>query len=191
MVLIGCSTTPPPPSPNSSACLAALEARGISFAPWAAPRQGKCVVDTPVRASKARIAIFQPELKTSCQILLAWTDFEGDVDRLARQYMGSPLVAVLHYGSYSCRMMTGNSGRLSLHAQAKALDIAGFRLRNGTVIKVQSAWRGRMPDRQFIRAVARDACRRFNVVLTPDSDGYHQDHIHVDVGPWRVCGRRS
>jgi hypothetical protein len=31
--------------------------------------------------------------------------------------------------------------------------------------------------------VFKAGCRRFAVALSPDSDGYHQNHFHFDMGP--------
>ncbi|HYC13481.1 MAG TPA: extensin family protein, partial [Stellaceae bacterium] len=31
------------------------------------------------------------------------------------------------------------------------------------------------------------ACDYFSVVLSPDSDRYHYNHLHFDIGPWRLC----
>ena len=76
----------------------------------------------------------------------------------------------------------------TLDAQARALDIAGFVLADGRTITVLAGWYGRPDERRFLRAVAAAACRTFSVVLTPNSDRYHRDHIHVDIGPWRKCG---
>ena len=102
--------------------------------------------------------------------------------------MGSPVVAVRHYGSFACRGMTGNAGRASLHAQARALDIAGFQLADGRVVTVLTGWSGpRGPAPVPAGALPLAACRQFSVVLTPNSDRFHQDHIHVDIGPWRKC----
>ena len=41
--------------------------------------------------------------------------------------------------------------------------------------------------KRLLQLAASAACRWFGVVLTPDSDRWHQDHIHVDLGPWRRC----
>jgi hypothetical protein len=48
-------------------------------------------------------------------------------------------------------------------------------------------WAGTGPKRQFLRHLARRACDYFSVVLTPDSDADHHDHIHLDIGPDRRC----
>jgi hypothetical protein len=171
---------------SGPSCVRLLAERGIVSVPW----QGgvsACPIDTPIRANAGAVAAFKPPVETSCAMLVAWSDFEAEIDRAARANLGSPVVAIRHYGSFACRGMTGNAGRASLHAQARALDVAGFALANGRVVTVIAGWRGRTDEQSFLRAVASAACRRFSVVLTPDSDRFHQDHFHVDIGPWRKC----
>ncbi|MEK0082596.1 extensin family protein [Benzoatithermus flavus] len=173
---------------SGAACLAVLRERGIAVGRWQHIPDRSCRVDTPVRAGSGRLASFVPPLETSCAMLVAWSDFEAEVNRAARTHLRSPVVAVQHYGSYACRSMTGNAGRASLHARARALDISGFRLADGRIVTVHEGWRGTRAEQRFLRAVASAACRRFSVTLTPESDRRHQDHLHVDIGPWRQCG---
>ena len=110
------------------------------------------------------------------------------MERAARDYLRSPVVAIRHFGSFACRRMTGNSARLSLHSQARAFDIAGFKLADGRIVTVERGWRGPRDEQRFLRAVAAAACRYFSVTLTPDTDRLHYNHLHVDIGPWRQCG---
>jgi hypothetical protein len=192
LALGGCGDNEPPPRPGASAltgptCVRLLAERGIAVQPWQGGTRA-CPVDTPVRTTRGRVSVFAPPLETSCAMLAAWSAFEAELDRAARATMGSPVVAIRHYGSFACRRMTGNAGRRSLHAQAQALDIAGFQLADGRVVTVLRGWSGPRDQRRFLRAVAVAACRQFSVVLTPNSDRFHQDHIHVDIGPWRKCG---
>jgi hypothetical protein len=46
---------------------------------------------------------------------------------------------------------------------------------------------GAGPKRVFLRALAERACAYFNVVLTPETDRYHYNHLHLDIGPYRLC----
>jgi hypothetical protein len=168
-------------------CLRALAAQGITVRPWVGGTT-TCPVDTPVLATSGILARFSSPLRTSCAMLLAWSEFELDIDRAARTIMHSRVVAVRHFGSFACRRMTGNGARQSLHAQARALDVAGFQLADGRVVSVESGWDGSRDEQRFLRAVAKAACKHFSVTLTPDSDSDHLNHLHVDIGTWRLCG---
>jgi hypothetical protein len=172
--------------PTGAACMSALAARGIEVAPWAAPKSGNCVVDRPVTPVGAP-PLLSPPPRTSCSMLLAWATFEPVIDELAQRHLGSPLRSIQTYGSHACRRMTGNRSRASLHASARAMDIAAFELADGKRISVQKDWHGRGAATRFLKAVALAACERFSVVLTPETDRLHEDHLHVDIGPWKVC----
>jgi hypothetical protein len=83
---------------------------------------------------------------------------------------------------------TGGSGRLSNHAAGLAIDIAGFEFADGTRVLVKDHWRDPGPRGRFLREIARAACEQFSVVLTPNTDVWHRDHIHLDLGRERLCG---
>jgi hypothetical protein len=116
------------------------------------------------------------------------------VEPAARQYLGGTLAEVKVAASYSCRAINGISGgKLSEHGHANALDVAGFVLEGGRTVMVKTGWSGRGDEQAFLRAVHRGTCSTFTTVLGPDSDGYHQDHFHMDLarhgrdGQGRIC----
>lgn len=170
-------------------CLADVAARGARMTPWTeAPTRGSCGVDTPITLLAGRYELLPP-VGTSCRMASAWLKMEPTIDHLARRELGVPVAAVTHYGSYGCRRVNNSwFGRKSLHATARALDVSGFVLADGQRIEVARDWRSRGSKGRFLRAVAKAACERFSVVLTPESDRHHQDHLHFDIGPWRHCG---
>ena len=177
----------PPYQIGGAACLRALASRGIVVEPWAPPAAGACRVDTPVLATGGSTVGFSPPLQTSCAMLLAWTDLELAVQQAARARLGSPVVTVRNFGSFSCRGINGRPGRLSLHALGRALDVSGFELADGRVVTVAEGWKGPRDERRFLRDVRDAACRHLGAVLDPDSDRQHRDHLHLDLGPWRLC----
>jgi hypothetical protein len=79
------------------------------------------------------------------------------------------------------------SGRVSQHATANALDVAGFRLADGRRITVAADWADEGDEGRFLRAVRDGACRSFETVLGPEYNAAHRDHLHLDRGPYRVC----
>lgn len=109
------------------------------------------------------------------------------VDRAARAYLGSPIVRIETFGSYSCRDVAG-SGRRSAHATANAIDVAAFILANGERISVKNGWSGGNPrERQFLRVVHESACKRFGTVLGPAYNAAHEDHFHLEEGGRSFC----
>ncbi len=107
----------------------------------------------------------------------------------ASAWLGSRVVKVESLGTYSCRPVNGRPGaRLSEHGRANAVDIGAFVLADGRRITVKDGWNGGDRDvRRFLRAVHAAACRRFGIVLGPDADAFHRDHLHFDMGQGPYC----
>jgi hypothetical protein len=178
---------PPPAQADALQCLAALDRAGVQYqlAP-AAASAGGCAVLNPVSVAAAAIPWNQPAV-TSCALALALARFEREtVEPAALLHPGQRVRVLRHRGAYACRGTAG--GRTSQHAAGNAIDIAGFELEDGTLVLVERDWRRRDRRGDFLRDVARRACREFSMVLTPDSDPDHRDHLHLDIGPWRQCG---
>lgn len=111
------------------------------------------------------------------------------VQPAARARFGTTVSKIESFGSFACRPRNNVAGnRMSEHGRADAIDIGGFLLANGRRITVKRDWNG--PDSQaraFLRDLHTAACRRFNVVLGPDANAYHQDHLHFDMGNGPYC----
>jgi len=106
----------------------------------------------------------------------------------AQRVFAQPVVQVDHLGSYACRnVYNRKEGRLSQHASANALDIAGFRLADGQRIELLRDWPGEGAKARFLREVQAGACEQFNTVLGPEYNAAHRNHFHLDMGGWRVC----
>ncbi|MEA3009275.1 MAG: hypothetical protein QOJ91_967 [Sphingomonadales bacterium] len=107
----------------------------------------------------------------------------------AEAWLGSRIVKVESFGTYSCRPVNGRAGaRLSEHGRSNAVDIGAFVLADGRRITVLAGWRGGDEDvRRFLRAVHDSGCRRFGIVLGPDADAFHRDHLHFDMGQGPYC----
>jgi hypothetical protein len=183
-LLASCQSAPKP-----SACLLTLASHGapVQMTEVDAPR-GACAIDDPVRADGAAI----PWSKTavaSCQLVSTMELFERDVVQpAALRYFGKPVMRVDHLGAWSCRRQAGwFFPRWSEHATGKAIDVAGFELADGRRVMVADGWRPRGPAHDFLHAVARGACAYFALVLTPNTNGDHRDHLHLDVGPQKKC----
>jgi len=184
--LAACAREPPRTPPPVSGCLDALRAAGLLVEAWDAPASGACRVEAPVRLARTGLGFDRP-LETSCPLALAWLRFETEIRAIARRELGREPRGVIHMGSHACRRMTGNAGRASLHARALALDLVGFEFPDGSRVTVFEDWSDRGPRGRFLRAVAKAACRHFAMVLTPRSDRFHLDHLHLDLGPFVRC----
>jgi len=91
-------------------------------------------------------------------------------------------------GSYECRDRNRVSGeRLSEHARANAIDVVGISLGSAGSI----SFTDRLALRDLREKARISACSRFPTVLGPGSDGYHEDHIHLDLlerkSGYRIC----
>jgi len=189
VVLSGCGGTPSPSVLSGRACLARLDRQEVDYHPVdpVPAADSRCQVDTAVRVSRVEARLNNP-VTMSCALASRLDDFEREVVQpLAREELGSRVVRLNHLGSFSCRGRNGGTSRLSEHALGRAIDIAGFRLSDGSTVSVEHDWAEPGPKRLFLRHLARRACQYFSVVLTPDSDGYHYNHLHFDIGPDRLC----
>ncbi len=188
VLLAGCSGTPGPSGFGGPACLARLTAEEVRYRPVDsidAP-DSRCEVDTAVRVSRVEAGLNHPAVM-SCALASRLDDFEREVVQpLAAAELGHRVVRINHLGSYSCRGIHGSS-RLSQHALGRAIDVAGYRLSDGTTVSVEHDWSESGPKRLFLHRLARKACGYFSVVLTPDSNSEHYNHIHLDIGPDRLC----
>ena len=129
--------------------------------------------------------------KITCEAAVAlafWLNHE--VQPAAQEYLGQHIATVQSLGSYSCRNIVGARLRKtsrSEHAVANAIDIAGFTMADGSVLSVRSQWRTDSPEARFLRSIRDRACRYFHVVLSPDHNQAHQDHLHLERGRLRRC----
>jgi hypothetical protein len=102
--------------------------------------------------------------------------------------LGSPLRGVDNFDSYECRGRNRVRGAtLSEHGRANALDVRGFRLANGEMVRLTDV----SVAKDWREALRASACARFSTVLGPGSDGNHEDHIHLDLaerrGDYKTC----
>jgi hypothetical protein len=184
------STRPPPPPPTLAgpACLAALKSQSFAAAPIAFPPQGPCSIEAPVRVRGLGIAL-SPAVTMDCGLAERLHEFDRDVvEPAARRDFGSAARTLLDFGAFACRPETSGRNRISQHGYGRAIDVAGFVLADGTRISVEQDWDDDGKRGAFIHEIARAACRYFSVVLTPDSNADHHNHLHLDTGPDRLCG---
>ncbi|MDX5445549.1 MAG: extensin family protein [Zoogloeaceae bacterium] len=170
-------------------CLALLASAEMHFEPLPDRTTGPgCVFSNAVRVSRTQVQIGAP-FSLSCPAAVSLALWEQHVlQPEARRVLGASVQRLEHYGSYACRNVYGREdGRLSQHATANALDLAGFVLADGRRITVARHWPGNGAEADFLQAIHRGACRFFNGVMGPEYNLAHADHLHLDRGPYRVC----
>lgn len=179
-------------------CRALLRAAGVRYTTLPPRREGaQCGYADGVRFAPggSRTIAFSPANPgISCPVAAALSVWEWEVVQPAAQkHFGQRVVRIEHLGSYSCRRIYGRSaGDWSEHATADAVDVAGFRLADGTRVSVVEDWAKGGEKAAFLRAVRGGACRLFSTVLSPDYNAAHRDHLHLDEAArgelgWRVC----
>ncbi len=180
------------------ACQAALERAGVRYTALP-PRsgEGQCGYSDGVRFTSggARRIDFAPAgLGVACPVAAALAIWEWNVVQpAAERHFGTKVTSIDHFGSYSCRRIYGrDAGTWSEHSTADAVDIAGFRLGNGTRITVARDWQGVTAKAAFLREVRDGACQLFATTLSPDYNAAHADHFHLDQADrgamgWRAC----
>ncbi len=86
---------------------------------------------------------------------------------------------------YSCRTRNNQPGaKVSEHGRGRAIDISGFQLANGAEVSVLKGWKS-AANAKTLRRLHKGACGTFGTVLGPNSDRYHQDHLHFDTARYR------
>lgn len=136
------------------------------------------------------------EALLSCAMAGTLAQFAERADATARQVMGAGLAAIDAGPGYQCRRRNGAAtGKLSEHAFANALDIAGFVLTDGREFTIARHWpvivdgrddtptvRAKDDAGRFMAMLHGQACALFTTVLGPDSNSAHESHFHLDLG---------
>jgi hypothetical protein len=134
--------------------------------------------------SVSGIALSQPAVLdcTTARALKSWVE-TGMKPAIGSRGGGVDKLVV--FASYACRTRNNQRGaRLSEHAKGRAIDIGGFRLRDGSTITVLEGW-GRGGEGRALRQMHRAACGTFGTVLGPESDRFHRNHFHFDTARHR------
>ena len=183
---------PAPPEP--SACRLALT-ETIAIAPSIPDIKGAggCGGEDLVRLEaivlpdKRRVSV-KPAAILRCPMASALADWiRSDIAPLAER-LGSAVSDLDNFDSFECRGRNRIVGaKLSEHGRANALDVRAIKFADGSLISLTD----RTVPRGLRESVLHSACSRFSTVLGPGSDGYHEDHIHLDLmerrNNYRIC----
>lgn len=170
-------------------CRQALQTSALRYREQAdSPETARCPLRNVWRidAGEARLS---SSFLASCPLAVAYALFETHgLQPAAQRVFGQSVAQVDHLGSFACRnVYHREQGRLSQHATANALDISGFRLKDGQRIVLARDWQAGGAKAQFLREVRDAACESFSTVLGPDYNAAHVNHFHLDAGRWQVC----
>src|SRR5271170_2313931 len=144
-------------------------------------------MDTIILPDQSRVVV-TPVATLRCPLAEEIAHWIRDDIAPAVKQLGAPLRVLDNFDSYECRGRNRvRAAALSEHGRADALDVRAFKLADGqaiglTDVNVAKDWR------EGIRATA---CARFSTVLGPGSDGFHEEHIHIDFADrrngYKVC----
>ena len=172
------------PSEMPAAC-AAMVAEGLMVASLdpGISAAGACGLAQPVRLTAVRLddgrlVPLQPAAVARCEMAVAATRWFREALAPAIAGQGGQLNVIRIAASYDCRPRNRIAGaKMSEHGRGNAVDVGGFELADGRIWLVE---KGGLP-KPMRAAMKESACSRFATVLGPGSDGYHEDHIHVDL----------
>lgn len=174
-------------------CLARLVASHVVAEPRPPIAEGACGAADPLEVSALSESVgLSGGVETVCPMAEAAARWAAEVVApAARQHLGRTLTTISVGTSYACRGQNRVVGaKLSEHAYANALDIAGFTFTDGAPVGVKASDPA-TPEGRFTAAVRQGACGIFTTVLGPGSDSYHADHMHLDLrtrrGGYRIC----
>lgn len=149
------------------------------------PGNGACGVQDAVRVSSVSGVALSTHAVMDCTTARALNAWVAQAARPAIGTMGGGLSELRVAAHYACRTRNNQRGaKLSEHSKGHAIDIAGFRLRNGQELTVLGDWQG--DHGKVMRAIHKAACGPFGTVLGPDADRFHRDHFHFDTARYRA-----
>ena len=159
--------------------------------PMAPIVKGSCNVEQPYRLTAlgpGGRTTLQPGAILDLDMVHGLVRWEQGMQAAAKATLGEPIASIHIAASYHCRTMNHRRrARMSEHGKANAIDVSEFVTASGKRITVRSDSKGEGAKSSFIKAVRATTCDVFQVVLGPGSDGMHEDHIHMDLGPWKAC----
>jgi hypothetical protein len=125
----------------------------------------------------------------SCEGALSVADTVADVQANHAIPGGPALTAMLHIGTYVCRVI-GGTDVLSRHSFGDAIDIYGFEFGNGSIYTLVDDWQHDTANPSSVGgAFLYDSAYRWfddgfwEIILTPNFNAAHDNHFHVDLTP--------
>ncbi len=181
------------PGPETLACYQRL-AKLAEFHPLPiTPEPSHCAAYDLVRIERVTmpdrsVVTLNPAPTLRCVMAEAVAQWLRSDVGLAVAELGTQLAAVTDVNSYECRSRNRIPGaKLSEHGKGNAVDISAIRLKTGVVLALTDP----KVSKSFREQMRSLACGQFTTVLGPGSDGYHEEHIHLDIAErshrYRIC----
>ena len=159
--------------------------------PMPAITNGACSVSQPFKVTALGPngrAVLSPAATLDSSMITGLARWEALVQAAAKRDLGESIAAMHVAASYDCRTMNHRRrAHLSEHAHANAIDVSGYITASGKDITVKRDFHGGGAKEAFLKDVHAATCEVFQVVLGPGSDGFHEDHFHMDMGHWKAC----
>ena len=183
-----------PDAEAAAACKALLADASIVTTPHAAiSGEGGCGIAAPVALEavllpdKRRIEI-APAPVMRCDLAARFGAFVRETIAPVTASLGRKVKRVITADAYDCRNRNRQAdAKPSEHATGAAIDLAAIEFVDGSVMRVTDKAR----DPTIAISLRQSACARFSTVLGPGSDGYHEDHVHLDLarrrGGAKIC----
>jgi hypothetical protein len=154
---------------------------------------GGCWADDVVRlvfiasSSAGRIKVSPPAVLRCgmAEALIHWVKEASDT---AMRDFNAVITGISTATSFDCRGQNRvSTAKLSQHGLANAADVRALTFKDGKSLALTDP-HASMHMRTWLHDAA---CQRFTTVLGPGSDGYHEDHIHLDLAHrrngYRIC----
>ena len=170
------STVQPPAASTKGTVCGNGDIRGVALKAITSPTKA-CNIPAPVSITAIDGVKLVPSATINCneaQALAIW------INKGLQPQFSHQVARLLIADSTSCRPRNNVPGaKISEHGAGNAIDISGLVLTTGKVLTVSSNFTG------ALKAAYKAACGVFHTTLGPGSDGYHENHLHLDVAKYR------
>lgn len=189
---------PPPPAVDAGqeiACRWRLKELGVAFEEMdPIDGDGACGAAAPISVTEVAPGIsLTPAATLNCRTAEALAKWVREVVvPTAERHLEAEPTGLVHASSYVCRSRNNRSGaKLSEHATANAIDIAGIAFDGRETVAVVARGEDEAAEKAFQRAVREGACEHFTTVIGPGTNADHATHFHFDMAQrkrdYRLC----
>ena len=166
-----------------------------------------CTVDrgvslTAIRMKDGRRVELSPPAVLRCEMAASFAHWVRDKAEPAVATLGSPIEKIGIAGSQQCRPRNHvANAKISEHGRGNAVDIGAIVLKDGRTLVIGPPAAGQTPMPAALQETLKaSACEDFTTILGPGSDGYHEQHLHLDravrrsgavLCQWNIAGESS